>query len=167
MDAQGRVPLTYTLADFVAAQRLHATPTRRDALVMAVSIVVFCAGMIQLSTQPALTLISVTAGLLLTVPFWWFVLIPVTARRNFRRLPVAERVFSFILTPAGLRQSSARGQSTLAWRELMFWRANPSTILLYTSRRHFLLMPKRIEAAGFPLQDLEQCLHRELGNPRR
>ncbi len=167
MDIEEPTPVTYTYADFLAAQRLHATPRRRDALIIALCIAIFDLFMIWLNDDMSATLIGLASGLILSLATWWFILIPFTARRNFARLPPAERTFHFALTSRGVLQRSTRGQSTLSWAEMIFWRQNRQTILLYTSPRHFLLIPKRIDSMQLAMRDLQESLTRELGVARR
>ncbi|MBO0754818.1 MAG: YcxB family protein [Bradyrhizobiaceae bacterium] len=88
-------------------------------------------------------------------------------RRTYARNPLAQLSRKIELRPEGLRYQSPRGDVTILWRDFIKWRANSKTTLLYTAPGMFVLIPARLAALGFPIDDLKAALTRELGPPVR
>ncbi|HEU4378564.1 MAG TPA: YcxB family protein [Hyphomicrobiaceae bacterium] len=172
--AQPSVEFQATRDDFAAAYQLHFALTRGRWLFCALFVSASCAGMffflwhdnapfwLQLLLPLAVASSGAIAGF-----FAWAVFAPWLGRRTHARQPLAHLPSRLTLRPDGLRLQSARGDSTLLWKDFIFWRANGKTTLVYLSPYSFLIVPARLSTQGFAADGLRAALTREIGPPRR
>ena len=173
-DAHPSVEFQPTGEDFAAAYRLHFVPIRSGALLCALIVSALCTAMfalfhygnaplwVQLRVPACMALAGVLSGLTA-----WALFAPWLGRRVFSRQPLAHIAARITLRPEGLQFQSARGGSTLLWKDFISWRANSKTTLLYLSPSLFLHIPARLGAMGFAADGLRAALTREIGAPRR
>ena len=162
--------IQYTPDDHIAAQRLHGRPTRFGwtvAIVAALAVIIGLA-----VTDPQYRLVSwavlwVPAAMLFGMWLLWGLYIPLKARRNFARYPLAQIDYDFALLPEGIRTDSPRGSNMLLWQDIDGWRIDSRTLLVYLSPRLFLNFPLRLAQQGFPIDELKAALAREIGPPIR
>jgi hypothetical protein len=143
-------------------------PTRRAWLVTALILIGLLALLYILDPSTPLWIapLAVVGGLASGL-FCWAVYLPWIARRNFTRQPLAQLRIGVALVAEGIRSESARGKSTLLWKDFIQWRANKKATLLHLSPRLFVIIPTRLGAQGFPIEELKAALARELGPPKR
>lgn len=163
------VEFQYTKQDYIDAQRLHVTPTRRMWLwlvlyFMALVAVFLFTGGYSTSLSGLLWLSAVWALLCLIL---WFVYVPWSASRTYAKHPLAHLTMHIALRSEGLCCRSPRGENILLWQDFIRWRVNEKTILLYLSPRTFWVIPERLTTSGFPVKELKIALIRELGLPHR
>lgn len=173
-DGHPSVELQATKDDFAAAYQLHFAMTRRGWLFCVVFIAVSCAGMFLLLRNDDAPLwvqlllpVSMMLGGGLAGLFAWAVFAPWIGRRTYARQPLAQVATRITLRPEGLRFQSARGDSTILWKDFISWRSNGKTTLLYLSPYSFLHIPTRLDALGFATDGLRTALVRQIGAPRR
>jgi hypothetical protein len=172
-DGHPSVEFQTTKADFADAYRLHFVPTRSGWLFCAVFVSVGCGVMFALlrhDNAPLWIQLLIPAGMalggVLAGATAWAVFAPWLGRRTYARQPLAQVATRVTLRPEGLRFQSARGDSTLLWKDFIHWRGNSRTTLLYLSPYSFVHIPTRLGAQGFAADGLRAALAREIG-PRR
>ena len=173
-DGHPSVEFQATGEDFAAAYRLHFVPIRSHALIFALIVSALCAtmfGLLSYENAPLWRRLLVPAGLALTGVLTgfvaWALFAPWYGHRTFSRQPLAQVSTRITLRPEGLRFRSSRGDSTLLWKDFIFWRANVKTTLLYLSPSLFLHIPARLGSLGFAADGLRAALTREIGAQRR
>jgi hypothetical protein len=167
------VTFNCTKDDFATAFQLHYVPTRSGWIVCALIILIGYTAFFfflrsdgaPLSVQILLPL-CVPIGGVLSAIFGWAIYMPWAGRRMHARQPLAHIPKSLALRAEGLHTQSERGESTMLWQDFIWWRANSKTTLLYLSPCMFILVPARLAALGFPIDDLKGALEREIGPPR-
>ncbi|MBO0754449.1 MAG: YcxB family protein [Bradyrhizobiaceae bacterium] len=165
------VEFQYTKDDFSAAYQLGCSLTRRGLLFCILFILLICIAVFLYEGSPLWFQLSLLACMALGVApcvlalraFLW----PWIGRRTYSRYPLAQLSGKIELRPEGLRYQSPRGDVTIVWRDLIKWRANSKTTLLYTAPGLFVHVPARLAALGFPVDDLKAALTREVGLPVR
>jgi hypothetical protein len=159
----------YTEADFIDAHRLHSTPSRAAKVSGALFVLVAAAYVFWRTQdiQSALLTLVATPLLLALVSFlFWQRYLPWMARRSYAALPAEQLHMKVALLSMGLQTQSSRGSNLLEWRDLLQWRANEKTTVIYLSPLVFLHIPSRVAGLGFPVQGLRDALMREVGQPR-
>ena len=164
----------YTKDDFVVAYRLASSFTRRGWLFLILSILLICIAaffFFRYDGAPLRLQLLVPVYIALGYALYGLaargLAVPWLGRRAYTGQPLAQLTRRIELRPEGLRFQSPRGETTILWRDLIKWRAIPKTTLLYASPSLFLLIPARLAALGFPMDDLKATLARELGPPVR
>ena len=160
------VSLTLTADDYVAANRLHFLNCfrRRSAIAVGVMFVVAYAvwmAIARLDQWPMIGVIALNAGFAAVVIFLianYFLLIPMTTRRTYRKHKALHRPYTFSWSESGLTVTSESGEWKVAWDDYLKWDENEQIFILYQAPRLFN-MPKR---ALTPEQivDLRQCAGR-------
>jgi hypothetical protein len=159
----GGTAFHYTPDDFVAAQRLHGLPTRGVVLrwvALAVAGFVLAFEMTESWSEAAQgfgIVFGVVAGAFVV---YYLLVTPLLARRQLARYPLAQLEQTMSLGKDGVTIKTPRGATELQWRDLQAWRANEKVVLLYPAPRLFYVVPKRIAADGFPIEDLRAALER-------
>lgn len=174
MNTYPLVEYQYTKDDYATAFQLHFTPTRSGWPICALIVLAMCIAFLfflRAESAPLLAQIIVPIGAALGGVlggfFAWAVIAPWKGRRIYAKQPLAQLAKSIALRADGLHSQSARGESTLLWRDFISWRTNGKTTLLYVSPHMFIIIPARFAALGFPTDDLKATLTREMGPPRR
>ncbi len=163
--------IQYTKEDFVAAYQLSAKPTRLGWLMLLLAPIIGSTVAVFLNPSPGVVRwtviwIATLSGVLIFLAINSAILIPWRIGRSHTRYPLAHLPHRFSLGQDSLSFQSARGESALQWKDFIRWRADRLTILLYQSPHVFIILPTRLAALGFPINDLKAALTRELGTPR-
>jgi hypothetical protein len=173
-DGHPSVEFQATGQDFAAAYRLHFVPTRSSGSIFGLVVLALCAvefAFLRYDNAPLATQLLAPAGMaavgVLIVFAGWALFAPWYGHRTFSRQPLAHVATRVTLRPDGMRFQSARGDSTLLWKDFVSWRGNAKTTLLYLSPGLFLHIPTRLGALGFAADGLRAALKREIGPPRR
>jgi len=168
------VEVQYTKEDFVVAYRLASSFTRRGWLFLILSILLICIAaffFFRYDGAPLRLQLLVPVYIVFGYALYGLAArglgVPWLGRRAYAGQPLAHLTRQIELRPDGLRFQSARGEITILWRDMIKWRANSKTTLLYMSPSLFLIIPARLAALGFPMDDLKTALMRELGAPVR
>ena len=138
----------YQLADYQAAQRLHAQGNR---LARAAGYVIL--GVISLlalvSLFLALTGKTPWTGVIIPVllPVFWvliqYVLLPRQVARVFAQQKDLSAPFEIGLDDEGFRLENQFGSSRVPWQDFAKWKQNGELLLLYRSDVAFHMLPKR------------------------
>ena len=173
-DGQPSVEFQATKDDFAVAYQLHFALTRGRWLFCILFLSASGAGMFAFlwhDNAPfwflVLLPLAVVLGGSIAGLFAWAVFAPWLGRRIYARQPLAQVPSRITLRPDGMRFQSTRGDSTLLWKDFIFWRGNAKTTLIYLSPYSFLHIPVRVSAQGFAADGLRAALTREIGQPRR
>ncbi len=139
----------YQLADFQAAQRLHAYRGRLSSWVENISI-----GLLALLTLAAL--LSAALGRLPWLPallmaagvggyaafrFW---LLPRQIARVFTQQKDLSAPFDIWLTPESFQLQNEFGSSRTPWENFVKWKENAELLLIYRSDVAFHMLPRRL-----------------------
>jgi len=150
-------------ADYVEAMKLYAKwPQKWRWIAVAVAVLlvlgaVFGTRLLQAGAIGGL--IGGTGVLLATR----FVLMPMTARRHYRKYKSIREEFSVELLDDALRLRAPHGESRVVWANVFKWRQNDRFVLLYLMPRLFHVLPKSVAAQGFDLPGLVERLNRHVG----
>ena len=170
------VEVHYTKDDYVAGYQLATSFTRRGWLIVILSILLICIAAFYFFRYDGASLrLQLLVPVYIALGYALYGLaarglaVPWLGRRAYARQPPAWVPERIELRPEGLRFQAPRGESTVLWRDLTKWRTGKKTTLLYMSPSPsvFLLIPARLAALGFPMDDLKATLARELGPPVR
>jgi hypothetical protein len=125
-----------TLADYLAAQRLHLKPRPAFAVIGVVLVLLLLAALI---LSPSWEL-----GLALTVlAAMFFVYTPLKARRTFRQFKALSEPMVVERREGGLLFKSANGEGMVPWSHILKWRRSPTLILFYPASGFFYVLPSR------------------------
>ncbi len=94
-----------------------------------------------------------------------FVLLPLMARRHYRKYKAIQEEFDAELLAHGLRLTLPHSDHTIVWQSVLKWRHDDRFVLIYPMPRLFHVVPKSLAAQGFDLQGLLERLNRHVGPP--
>lgn len=160
--------VTYRISeqDYVSVTKLSAKLTPRIVLVYVVTTVVLVLLVIygsQILRGGAIG--GLIAGLVVGLVTRYMVL-PILARRHYRKYKAIHQEFALELVDDGIRFSSANGDGKVLWFQVDKWRQNDEFILIYLMPRLFHIVPKSIADQGFDLQALIEKLLHHVGPPK-
>jgi len=160
--------IVYLPEDHAAAQRLHARPSRVATFVAAAAAAGVLIGLYATDPEQRFGFWAFIWMPFAAVFGGWLVLrliAPLQAQRRFASDKAAGRGLDITLESDGIRTRNERGENLIRWREIVRWRADARTVLVYLSPRLFLHFPTRLAAQGFPIEALRQALQKEVGPP--
>jgi hypothetical protein len=157
--------IKYSAQDFIDAQRLHCEPRIRDWIVIALITIPIGFFIANDPDNSIWGLFPIAVIALWAVIRWLYA--PWMANRNYRMQPLAQIHQSFALHPDGLEIRNARGEGKYLWTDFIYWRANKSSVLLYISPMIYLVLPMRLGALGFPIEELKAHLTEKIGSNRK
>ena len=163
------VAFAYELQDFILAYRLSTQPNAKRAALMIAAILALFAALFWCEPDRNSRLAAGFGGLLGGLAVFLLhrhVYLPLYARRMFANYPMMRSQHTFAFEPDGIRNSTERTNAFLIWRDFVGWRANDTSVLLYTSPRQFILVPTRLAAQGFPIEQLKCALARDFAMRR-
>ncbi|AGU49665.1 hypothetical protein VAPA_1c25670 [Variovorax paradoxus B4] len=88
---------------------------------------------------------------------------PMTARRHYRKYKAIQEEFAVELLDDALRLRAPHGESRIVWANVLKWRQDDRFVLLYLMPRLFHALPKSVAAQGFDLPGLIERLNRHVG----
>ena len=94
-----------------------------------------------------------------------YILLPILARRHYRKYKAIHEEFTIELLNDGVRFSSPDADGKLTWNKMLKWRENKNYILIYPMPRLFHIVPKSIASNGFDLKVLTDGLLQHIGKP--
>lgn len=152
-----------TETDYLAAARLSARPSRKliAVYVLLAGFVVATSYLMRggFSWEPfagvALAAAAVVLGHILLVPLF--------ARRAFRKYTAIQDNFEVAIVEEGLVFISSRGNGKVLWKDMIKWRENDSYILVYIAPQLFHILPKSLVSSGFDLGGLVERLSSRVG----
>ncbi|MET3494253.1 YcxB family protein [Variovorax boronicumulans] len=92
-----------------------------------------------------------------------YLVLPMSARRHYRKYKGIQDEFSVELQDDCLRLWAAHGESRIIWTNLLKWRQDDRFVLLYLMPRLFHVLPKSVASQGFDVDALVERLNRHLG----
>ena len=149
--------------DYVDAMKLYARLPRTArwllgaAAVLLVLAAVFGTRQVQAS---ALGGLAGGAGVLLAMRVF---VMPMTARRHYRKYKAIREEFSAELLDDALRLRAPHGESRIIWANVLKWRQDDRFVLLYLMPRLFHVLPKSVAAQGFDVAALVERLNQHVG----
>jgi hypothetical protein len=145
-----------TLADYMAAQRLHLKPRPVFAIVGAVLLLAaFWAMAVAPSWQLGLALVALAAT--------FFVYMPLKARRTFKQFKVLSESMVIELREGGLFFKGANGEALIPWSHLVRWRRSTTLVLLYPASDFFYVLPSRFFPTQSAFAEFANAIERNLG----
>ncbi len=152
-------------ADYVASVKLAATLTRKQIYWLAGGgALLLLAGLF----GPDQWKIMSNSGLVCGIVGYLVVLhlfLPLQAKRHYRSYKSIHIPLFITLSDVGFTIRTDHGQNELKWGKLLKWRESSNHILVYFAPKMFYMIPKRLAAAGFDLEQFRKELHAHLGKP--
>jgi YcxB-like protein len=166
-----KVEIRLEVKDYLAAQRLHFRPR----FAMRAALAVLGGFLLAAFGQQIWTIAH--HGVL---PRWWWMLpaglaygavlfcffLPWKVGRIFKENPRLAEPMKIDLSDTGLLMESSRGQVRAPWSMLKSWKQNGSLILIYHSRVHFHIFPRRSFASAEDYAAAGELLKKHLGAER-
>ncbi|SEJ70858.1 MULTISPECIES: YcxB family protein [unclassified Variovorax] len=151
--------------DYLAAMKLHArlTPARL-ALTVGIGLLLVLGAAFGPSLVEAASVGGLVGGggVLLATRF---IVLPLMARRHYRKYKAIHEEFNAELLDHGLRLTVPHSDHTIVWQNVLKWRHDDRFVLLYPMPRLFHVVPKSVAARGFDLKGLLERLNRHVGPP--
>lgn len=88
---------------------------------------------------------------------------PILARRHYRKYKAIQDEFTFELLDEGIQITSPNANGLVKWDHILKWRQNSDYLLMYPMPRIYYLLPKRISATGFDVDELVRALTKHVG----
>jgi hypothetical protein len=162
-------PMTATFRisedDYLAAMKLHArlTPARL-ALTVGIGLLLVLGAAFGPPLVEAASVGGLVGGggVLLATRF---IVLPLMARRHYRKYKAIHEEFNAELLDHGLRLTVPHSDHTIVWQNVLKWRHDGRFVLLYPMPRLFHVVPKSVAARGFDLKGLLERLNRHVGPP--
>ncbi|CAA2105583.1 hypothetical protein VVAX_03327 [Variovorax paradoxus] len=164
-----KAPMTATFRisedDYLAAMKLYArlTPLRL-VLVAAIGVLLALAA----AFGPPLVQTGSVGGLVgggSVLLGTRFIVLPLMARRHYRKYKAIQEEFNAEVLDHGLRLTLPNTDHTIVWQNVLKWRHDERFVLLYPMPRLFHIVPKALAAQGFDLKGLLERLNRHVGPP--
>ncbi|MDQ0570200.1 hypothetical protein QFZ42_002034 [Variovorax paradoxus] len=149
--------------DYVDAMKLYARlPRLARWILIAVAVLLVLAAVFGTRQIQASTLGGLIGGtgVLLAIRF---VVMPMTARRHYRKYKAIREEFSAELLDDALRLHARHGESRIVWENVLKWRQDDRFVLLYLMPRLFHALPKSVAAQGFDVSALIERLNQHVG----
>ena len=163
--AQGDgVSFSYELRDFLLAYRLSTRPTPKRAALMSIALLVLFGILFWDEPDWGARGAALAGGAFGGVVIFLahrYVYLPLFTRRLFANYPLLRTEHTFAFESDGLRYSTERSKAFVLWRDFVAWRADDASVLLYSSPRQFVVVPTRLAAQGFPIEQLKCALARD------
>ena len=164
-----KAPMTATFRisedDYLAAIKLHARLTPLPvALVAAIGALLALGAAFGSPPARAFAIGGLVGGgsVLLATRF---IVMPLMARRHYRRYKAIQEEFNAEVLDHGLRLTLPNIDHTIVWQNVLKWRQDERFVLLYPMPRLFHVVPKALAAQGFDLKGLLERLNRHVGPP--
>ena len=139
-----------TLDDYRKASLLHTKLTPMLTYIFAaVFLVLVILGIATFERDTAISILFFMAALVFIVPraLIRHIFLPEMALRAYSEQKTLHVPYLYRASDDGLTVSSKYGESRLPWDHLMKWRADSQLLLLYHTRSHFFIIPKRAFAS--------------------
>lgn len=159
---------TLSVADYLAAQRLHFRPKRLGRIALYVLAFFLVVGLSE-------EIWIIIRGQVLPRGWWvlpagvaygallFFIFLPWRVSRIFKANPRLSEPLVVTFSEQGLLLESQRGQIRAPWSLLKKWKANHDMILVYHSGLHFHIFPRRGFVPPENFAGTLQLLTRHLG----
>ena len=158
---------TYRISeqDYVNAMKLFSRLTPRLMYVYLASALVLAAIALFGGVIVSAGAIGGLTGGIIAILIGRYIVMPIMARRNYRKYKAIQEEFAVELLDDGIRLSSPDAEGKITWGKMLKWRQNESYVLIYPMPRLFHIIPKSVAAQGFDLQALTDELQRHVGKP--
>ncbi len=145
------------LSDYVRSQYLHIRPRPVfaviDFLILALSV---CA----LVAYPS----WIMAGAAVALVLWLLVLIPWSAKKNYKQYKALAEPMTIEVRDDGLFFKRINGEGLVPWSEIVKWRQNDKLLLLYPANNVFHLVPRHFFTTQEAYAEFVEVLKARCGN---
>ena len=149
--------------DYVDAMKLYARwPRRARWITVAIAVLLVLGSLLGTRQIQSSALGGLIGGASVLLAMRLLVM-PMTARRHYRKYKSIREEFSAELMDDALRLRAPHGESRVVWANVLKWRQNDRFVLLYLMPRLFHVLPKSVAAQGFDLPGLVERLNRHVG----
>ncbi|MBU1776611.1 MAG: YcxB family protein [Gammaproteobacteria bacterium] len=158
---------TYRISeqDYVNAMKLFAKLTPRLMMIYLVSALALAALALFGGVIASAGAIGGLTGGIIAILIGRYIVMPIMARRHYRKYKAIQEEFAIELLEYGVRLSSPDAEGKITWGKMLKWRQNESYVLIYPMPRLFHIIPKSVATQGFDLQALTDELQRHVGKP--
>lgn len=151
------VRFSLTQQQFVHAARLHARPSKARRLFhLLITLFVAYSAWTQFqlgNSGYALMLVAI-----LPLALNMHLLVTPLFSQMYRRNPALAEPLSIQLRHDGIETDSVNGRQLLSWQQIVRWREDDESLLLYINARQYLTLPKSIASQGFDFDQLRAQL---------
>lgn len=145
-----------TLADYMAAQRLHLKPRPIFAILGAILVVVALAVMFLAPSWQLGGALAVLAGM-------FFVYLPLKARRTFKQFKALSEPMAIEVREAGLFFKSTNAEGLVPWSHITRWRRDNTLLLLYPASGFFYMVPASFFSGHAEFSEFADVVEAKLG----
>jgi hypothetical protein len=145
-----------TLADYMAAQRLHLKPRPMFAIVGAILVLVALGTMFLAPSWELGIALAVLAGM-------FFVHLPLKARRTFKQFKALSEPMAIEIREAGLFFKSTNGEGLVPWSHITRWRRSNTMMLLYPASGFFYMVPSSFFSDQAEFSEFATVVEAKLG----
>lgn len=161
------VSLTLTADDYVAANRLHFVHCLRTRSAFAAYAMLAAAYLIWMwiayidrwDTIGVIALNACLAALVLLMIANYFLFIPISTRRTYRKQKTLHRPYTYSWSETALMVANENGEWRVAWSDYLKWREDARIFIFYQAPRLFNMVPRRVLTPE-QTADLRQCAER-------
>ena len=158
------VSLILTAEDYVAANQLHVVNYWRLWRILVAFTLLAAAYLVWMAIAyidgwPAIGIIALNACLAAIVGLGianYFLLIPISTRRTYRKQKTLHRPYTYSWSETGLTITGTGGEWHVAWSDYLKWAENAQIFILYQAPRLFNIVPKRALTPE-QIADIRQC----------
>ena len=153
------------VASFAAWRHFIARPSAKRLVAGGIIVALLGAAVwIRPATAPVLAFVIAGAAIGFAVDL--LVRPPRRARQHYRQYKDMQEPLTVELTDAGIKFSTANGETALPWPKVFQWQQNRQFILIYRMPVLFHIVPKSIAREGFDVPLLVQRLAEHVGPER-
>lgn len=145
-----------TLADYMAAQRLHLKPRPIFAIIGAALILVALAAMFLAPSWELGIALAVMAGM-------FFVYLPLKARWTFKQFKALSEPMALEVREAGLFFKSTNAEGLVPWSHIAKWRRSSTLMLLYPASGFFYMVPSSFFSGQVEFLEFANVVEAKLG----
>lgn len=92
------------------------------------------------------------------------VIAPNQARNHYQRFEAISKPITLRFSDEGFYVKNERGENSLSWNNVLKWRQNDHSLLIYIAPKLFFILPKRLTKNGFPIGELQRLLADKVGD---
>lgn len=89
---------------------------------------------------------------------------PNHARNHYQRFEAISEPITLRFSDEGFYVKNERGENTLSWNNVLKWRQNDHSLIIYIAPKLFFILPKRLTKEGFPIAELQRLLADKVGD---
>ncbi len=93
-----------------------------------------------------------------------FLFLPILFKKQYKNYTAIRKATLLSISDIGYNYKSSSGESNIKWCDLVRWKENDSSILIYFAPNLCHIVPKRLERDGFDIPYLCLLLKSNIGN---